>query len=309
MPGQKRGDDRRREDRVGEAALRRDDGDRARQAAVLRDLSIDDAVEQDRTERQPDRAIDRAFEGHIDRTVGDLRRGAGEIDRHLIAFDDDGGGDLEILARRIGVVQITIDEGLGGIGTIGNFADGIAHQTLGIIHQVFIGAVDRFGAIALHQIEEALRADLGRGNLRIHIADDQIGDADIIAHHVPHGVVAHAAIDDLDRLELQALGIAIDRVDHAAATRGVRANIEMVGRGDRKADQRIVVENRHAERDIGPMRGAAIGIVVHDHVARAHGIAADLQPFENAADVAGDRPRLQRRAHLAFAELAALGIG
>ena len=62
-------DDRRGEDRVGEASLRRDDLDRPRQAAVLRDVAVDRAVEQDRAQRQPDRAIDRAFERHVDRPV------------------------------------------------------------------------------------------------------------------------------------------------------------------------------------------------------------------------------------------------
>ena len=77
-------DDRRREGRVCERPLRRDDVDRSRQAHVLRHVPVDRAVEKDRPEREPDRAIDRAFERHVDRPIVDLRRGARQIDGHLI---------------------------------------------------------------------------------------------------------------------------------------------------------------------------------------------------------------------------------
>ena len=76
LPGQKRAITGRREDRIGEAALRRDDRDRPREPAVLRDRAVDDAVEQDRAQRQPDRAVDRALERHVDRPVRHLRRGS-----------------------------------------------------------------------------------------------------------------------------------------------------------------------------------------------------------------------------------------
>ena len=58
-------DHRRRKYRVGERALRRHDGDRTGQPAVLRDVAVDDAVEQDRAQRQPDGAIDRTFDGML----------------------------------------------------------------------------------------------------------------------------------------------------------------------------------------------------------------------------------------------------
>ena len=59
----------------------------------------------------------------------------------------------------------------------------------------------------------------------------------MVAQHVPDLLVAPALFEDLDRLELQALGIAVDRIDDAAASRRVRADVEMVRRRDRKADQ------------------------------------------------------------------------
>ena len=119
--------------------------------------------------------------------------------------DRDRHGDLQIAPRRIRIVQIAVDEGLGRIDAVGNVADGAAHQAFGIVHQVFAGAVDRGAAVAAHEIEVALRADLRGGDLRIHVADHQIRDADVVAHDVPDRIVAPALVDDLDRLELQAL--------------------------------------------------------------------------------------------------------
>src|SRR3984885_15206241 len=56
------------------------------------------------------------------------------------------------------------------------------------------------------------------------------------------------------------------------------------------------------------MRGAAIRIVVHDHVAGTKLVAALFEALADAADVSGDGTGLQRRAHLAFAELAPLRV-
>ncbi len=50
--------------------------------------------------------------------------------------------------------------------------------------------------------------------------------------------------------------------------------IEMMRRGDGEAEQRLAVEHRHAEGDVGAVRGAAVGIVVDDDVARPEHVAA-----------------------------------
>ena len=205
--------------------------------------------------------------------------------------------------------SIAVDEGLGSVNAVGNVADRAAHQPLGIVHQVFAGAVHRVAAVAAHEVEEALRADLRRGDLSIHVADNQVRDADVIAHHVPDRIVAPALVDDLDRLELQPFGVGVDRIDDAAASRRMRADVEMVRGGDREADQLAAVKHRHAERHVGAVRGAAVGIVVHDHVAGAEYVAARLEALADAADIAGDRPGLQRRRHLALAQLPSLGVG
>ncbi len=54
------------------------------------------------------------------------------------------------------------------------FADRGAHQTLGIVHEILARPLDRSAAVAAHKIDVTLRADLRGGDLRLHIADDEI---------------------------------------------------------------------------------------------------------------------------------------
>ena len=77
-------------------------------------------------------------------------------------------------------------------------------------------------------------------------------------------------------------------------------------RGER--DKISVVEHRHHESDIGAVAGAGIGVVVHDHIARPHRVAARCQRLQDAADIARDRPRLQRRRLRRLGEAPTLGI-
>ena len=69
--------------------------------------------------------------------------------------------------------------------------------------------------------------------------------------------------------ELQAFGIGVDGVDDAGAAGGRRADIEVMRGRHREGDEGAVEEDRHGEGDVRTVRGAAIGIVVQDDVARA----------------------------------------
>jgi hypothetical protein len=173
--------------------------------------------------------------------------------------------------------------------------------------RIFEQILDRVGqrrkSVALDQVEQPPRADVAGGDLRVHVADDEIRDADVVGDHPPQRLVALALVVDLERAESQPLGIRV-RADHDAdAARLARADVEVVRRRHREANQRAVVEDRHAETDVGAVRGAVVRVVVDDHVARLEGVAARLERADDAAHVAGDRPGLQRRALRAFAEL------
>ena len=147
-------------------ALRRNDGNWPRDPVVLGNVAVDGAVEQDRTQRQPHRAINGALERQVDRPVGYLRRRAGEVDGDLVAADRDGNREFKIAPRRIRIVLISIDEGLGFINAVRNVADGAAHHAFGIVHQIFVSAGHGGTAVPAHQIEVALRTDLRRRSVR-----------------------------------------------------------------------------------------------------------------------------------------------
>ena len=85
-----------------------------------------------------------------------------------------------------------------------------------MIHQRFAGLLEDFESVAFDQLDHAFCADSRCRDLGIHVAAHEIRGADVVAHDLPDGIVAHAAIADLDRLELQALGIGVDRLDDAA---------------------------------------------------------------------------------------------
>ena len=212
-------DDRRRKVGVRKRSFWRDNVDRARQPHVLRHVPINCAVEKDGAERQPDRAIDGPFERHIDRPIVDLRRSARQIDGHLIAAHFQRRLDLEIAAFRLLVVQETVDRRLGRVIAVRQRADRRAHQALGIIHEILIGEHQGLEPILPHKREKPFGADLRGLDLRLHVADDEVGRPDVVAQELPDRPVRAPFLDDLDRLELQAFRIGVDGADDARAAR------------------------------------------------------------------------------------------
>ena len=160
----------------------------------------------------------------------------------------------------------------------------------------------------LDQFDIALGSNPRRGDLCVHVAEHQIGKPDIGPQHVPHLLVSLAGFVDLDGLETQAFGVAIDGIDDAAAAGRVRADVEVVSRRDRKAGQLPAMERRNHEGHVRAVRGAGVRIIVHEDVARLDRLAAFGKQTAEAADVAGDRARLQRRALLGLGQLAVLHI-
>ena len=74
---------------------------------------------------------------------------------------------------------------------------------------------ERGEAVALHEVEQALRADVARRDLRIHVANHQLRHADVVGDHPPERLVALAALVHLQRPESQSLRVGV-RADHDA---------------------------------------------------------------------------------------------
>jgi hypothetical protein len=106
-----------------------------------------------------------------------------------------------------------------------------------VIHQRGAGEIEGLEPVALDQLGHALGADPRRRDLGIHVADHEVRRADVVAHDLPYHVVSYATVVDLDRLELEPLGIGVDRLDDAARAGRQRADIEMVRRRGGEADQ------------------------------------------------------------------------
>ena len=191
--------------------------------------------------------------------VRHLRRRAGEVDGDVAAPDRHRDLDRQIAAARIVAVEKTVEDGPGPIDTVRQGLDRHAHDPLGMIHQLVAGRLDRVQPITLDQLDEAVGADAGGGDLGLHVANHQVRGADIVAQHLPQRLVQAAAVVDLERLELQSLGVGIHGVDNAATARTQGADIQMMGGGHGKPDQAALTEHRNAEGDVGAVRGAVIG--------------------------------------------------
>lgn len=102
------------------------------------------------------------------------------------------------------------------------------------------------------QLQEGIGADPARGDLRLHVADDEIRRANVVAHHCPEGVVALAALHHLEASELESLRVGIDRVDDAGASWGVGADVDVVSGAHAEADERLAEEHGTQNPTSGP---------------------------------------------------------
>ena len=176
-------------------------------------------VEQDRSQRHVDRDVDRADERHVDRPVGDLRRGAGEIHGHRVAFDGHRHLDPLVALGRVGIVGEAVDIPLGAVRAVRELLDLLAQHPLGVGHELLAGRLDRLPSPLLEQLDVALRADVAGGDLGLHVADDHVAGADVVPHQPPDDVVLDPPVVDLEGLELEPLRVGVHGVDDAARAR------------------------------------------------------------------------------------------
>ena len=177
-----------------------------------------------------------------------------------------------------------------------------------MVHDVFAGRLEDLFAIAVDQGHQAFGANAGCGDLGLHIAYHQVRDADVVTQDMPDRDYLFSAVIDLDGLELQALGIGVDGIHDAATARRQGADIQMMGRGGGKGDQRAIIKHRHDKTHVRHMAGATIGVIMHDHVAGIDALAPGRQNFLHAPDIAGDRSRLQGRGLCRFSQTPALNV-
>ena len=157
--------------------------------------------------------------------------------------------------------------------------------------QLLAGRDDAVEPVLRRPAPGSARRRAGRRDLRLHVADHQLRGADVVAQDLPHRLVPPPGLVDLDGLELQPFRVGVDRVDDAAAPRVSAPMSRWWAVVTEKPISSPPREHRHAEADVGPVRGAVVGRVVHDHVAGLERLAALAHAPQDAAQVAGDRAR------------------
>ena len=142
-------------------------------------------VEEDRAHRKPNRAIDRALKRHVNRPVCDLWRRSGEI--QVSSSPRTRIVTLIGKSRRAGtrVILKSVEHGTRGIITVRQCRYRSAHHPLGGIEHRLARGGDRVKPVELDQFIITLRPNPRRGNLRVHVAQDQIRKPDIGPQHVP----------------------------------------------------------------------------------------------------------------------------
>src|SRR5262249_49397183 len=151
----------------------------------------------------PDGYVHRAFQRHVDRAVGDLVGCPSQIDGDLVPRDCHGHLDGQIPPPWVWIIEKPIDVGGSTIRAIRYLRNGLAHQAFGIVHHGSAGSLKRVKAVLAHQRLYTLRPDTRRSDLRLHIANDQVRDANVVAQELPHRLDLVASLIDLDSLELQ----------------------------------------------------------------------------------------------------------
>jgi hypothetical protein len=107
-----------KEGRVGEAALGATMVIGRIRPALTEMWAVHLGIGQHRADGEPDRDVGGAFQRHVDRPVGHLRRRAGEIDHQRVVLLGGGDDDRQLLLGGIVAVEIAVDRRLGAIDAV-----------------------------------------------------------------------------------------------------------------------------------------------------------------------------------------------
>ena len=148
--------------------------------SIYRDMAAYGGIEQHRTHRQPHCDVDSTLERHVDRPIGDLIGGAGQIDLDLVAANPHSRDNRQMPFLRVRAIDKPVDHCARAIIAVRQCCNCLPHQTLGVVHDCAARGGEALISIALDQSAEPLGADPCRGDLRLHIADDKVGDANVV---------------------------------------------------------------------------------------------------------------------------------
>ncbi len=249
---------------VEDRALRRDHVDRGEHALVLRhEHRVGRLVQEDhpRDERH------RRDGGALERAVVARRHlvaRAGEIERDLVALDHDRDLDRELDAPRAPVVVEPTDLGL--VAAVRHLCDLLPQHLLGVLEPGACDPEHRLLAVAVEKLGVARPRQLAGGDHRLDVAVVEARRADVLEDVLPQACLPDALLLQLYRSVDVSLRPVVDEVDRQPGVGA--ADVEHVRRGAREADKLALVKDRDHDRHVRRVRGAGVGVVVQDHVAR-----------------------------------------
>ena len=254
-----------REFRVDDGALGRPDLDRPHQARIEGDVLLDEGAEDIENGRTGDGEVG------VDAALG-LGRGTAEIDDGPVAPDRDPDGDIDRPVRDAVVVEPVGED----VVAVGDAADGLAQELLGIIlDEAGIGP-DLPGSEPGHGLLEPRPADLVCGHLGQQVAPALVGRPDVGEQEVEDVLVQPAAGIELERRDDQAFLEELGGQGHGA--RGHAADVGVVGPIGDEESQPAADEDGGDAGDVGQVGAAAVGIVEDDEVALFEGHGFERRP-------------------------------
>ena len=289
-----------REARVVDRPFRSDHPHRPEDAVVLRDvLGERRLVEQDRANGVVGAHEQRPLVGDV---VGGwhLRMRAGQIDRDLVALDPDRRLDPQADAAVAGiVVEPACRSAVLAVRDLGNLGP---EHPLRVVHPVVGGTHHHIGAVTLHEPQEAVAPELAGGEHRVHVAAVHRLGPDVVEDHPVEVLVQLAAPVPAEAVVELRLGVHVERVRVDPRERA--ADVEHMGGDCGEAQVLALVEDRHGHCDVRRVRGAEVGMVVHDHIPF---VDLPAEGVHEAADVPGQRADVHR-GRVRLAELASVGV-
>ena len=205
---------------------------------------------------------ERVGQRRIDRADA-LRVRAGEVDGHLLAFDDNLHGELDgLFAETVG-----IDEVGHRVLAVGDRLDAAAADAIGVGDQLAHGDLDRLQAVAGDPAAELLLGDLQRSHVGLNIAFDVFRAAGVVLDQRQQVLVHLVFVEKLERRDAQPFAGDM-RAEGLPACRAA-AEVLPVPPAHGEAEQLVVAEDRHREGGVGNVRPALERVVQDHHVAGA----------------------------------------
>ena len=248
--------------RIDERALRRGHRDRHGEAVAVRDVG-----DHHRAQRRIARRLGER-EGRIDAAL-DLVRGAGEVDRDVLARDRYRRlhhDELGILTETFDVIGELVDP----VRKLGDFRPG---EPLRIVLEVRPVVEHGIDAVPFEQLQHLALAAPARGELCLKVAHDLLGGAHVEGDHVPQRMVGLAAGHELHDRQPQPFLEYFLGAERVAAGDDP-AHVGVVRHRGRPCDQpglrssAFARENRGRDVDVGQVLAVGgVGVVEDEHVA------------------------------------------